>query len=152
MVGENNLSQTAQVRVSRNDNQIASCQIDSNIEGKWLHIRIVGDTTYLTYGDLKFQNSALPDFAEISEEIQGLMPEGGLDLTGIVPQAYLDLFTKLDLNAIANSIQSMELTGDNLNVKLKIGDDIITMNVGRVGGQLSAPPQRRYFAGQQSKH
>ncbi len=136
MVGENNLSQTAQVRVSRNDNQIASCQIDSNIEGKWLHIRIVGDTTYLTYGDLKFKFSTT-DFAEISEEIQGLMPEGGLDLTGIVPQAYLDLFTKLDLNAIANSIQSMELTGDNLNVKLKIGDDIITMNVGRVGGQLS---------------
>lgn len=136
MVGENNLSQTAQVRVSRNDNQIASCQIDSNIEGKWLHIRIVGDTTYLTYGDLKFKFSTT-DFTEISEELQRLMPEGGLDLTGIVPQAYLDLFTKLDLNAIAGSIQSMELTDDNLSVKLKIGDDVITMNVGRVGGQLS---------------
>lgn len=136
MVGDNNLNQTAQVRVSRSDNGIASAQIDANIQGKWLHIRIVGDTTYLTYGDLKFQFST-GDFAAISEELKGLLPEEGLDLSALIPQAYLDLFTKLDLNALANSIQSLELTDDNLSLKMKVGDDLITANVGRVGGQLT---------------
>ncbi len=136
MDGKNTLHQNVSVRVSRHNTELASCLIDANINGKWLHVRIVGDTTYLSYGDLKFMFQTR-DIDEIIQEVSKVIPPDMLDLSTILPKAYLDLFTNLDLNAIANSIQSMEMSGDNLSLKMKVGDDLIHAQVGRVGGQLS---------------
>ena len=136
VAGALNLKQSAEVRVTRTSRGV-NLQVDSNLNGKWLHVKVVEGNAYISYGNLKFLLRT-DDIAAISEQIQRFLPETGFDLSAVLPQSYVDLFTNLDVQALVNCLKSIELSEGNLNVQLQIGEDPISIHVGAAGDMLSS--------------
>ncbi len=97
--GKMNINQTAHVQLVLNKDENGAVQgadvhATAEIEGRTLSIKVLGNMTYIQYGDMKLKLNS-NDIETIMTRLREILPEGtlgeGADLSAMLPAAYLEL-------------------------------------------------------------
>ena len=97
--GKMNINQTAHVQLVLNKDENGAVQgadvhATAEIEGRTLSIKVLGNMTYIQYGDMKLKLNS-NDIDTIMTRLREILPEGtlgeGADLSAMLPAAYLEL-------------------------------------------------------------
>ena len=151
--GEQNLTQTAKVKLSRSDNGMNG-EVETMIAGQLLDVKLIDEITYVEYGDIKVKFN-IADIETILNGIKEILPQDAknFDISGLLPQAYIDAYDQLGINDMVNAIQSNSITLDGLQPIFELVGQIqtfeldangaaVTLNFG--GDTISVSAKRSY--------
>ena len=137
LVGEPNVTQNAYVKLMRTNNGV-NAQVDTDILGQHLTIRLVNGMAYVDYGNLKISLNTT-DMDEISKELQSILPAAasGFALTDILPQSYLDLFANPDVESLVRNMTPIKVQGNTVSLGFRIGNDTVRFSATKKGNILT---------------
>ena len=149
--GEQNLTQTAKVKLSRSDNGMNG-EVETMIAGQLLDVKLIDGITYVEYGSIKVKFN-LADMETIISGIKEILPQDAqnFDISALLPQSYIDAYEQLGINDMVNAFQSNNITLESLQpifalvgqietfdldangaaVTLNFGEDTISMTANR---------------------
>ena len=133
LTGEPNITQNAYVKMVRTNSGI-NAQVDTDILGQHLTVRLVNGMAYVDYGNLKVSLNTT-DMDEISKELQSILPAaaGDFSLTDILPQAYLDLFANPDIESLVRNMTPIQVQGNTVSLGFRIGNDTVRFSATKKG-------------------
>lgn len=137
LTGEPNVTQHAYVKMVRTKTGV-NAQVDTDILGQHLTVRLVNGMAYADYGNLKISLNTT-DMDEISKALQSILPvaAGSFSLTDILPQAYLDLFENPDIESLVRNMTPIKVQGNTVSLGFRIGNDTIRFSATKKGNILS---------------
>ena len=112
--GEQNLTQTAKVKLSRSDNGMNG-EVETMIAGQLLDVKLIDGITYVEYGNIKVKFN-LADMETIISGIQEILPQDAqnFDISALLPQSYIDAYEQLGINDMVTAFQSNNITLESL--------------------------------------
>lgn len=137
LTGEPNITQNAYVKMVRTNSGI-NAQVDTDILGQHLTVRLVNGMAYVDYGNLKVSLNTT-DMDEISKELQSILPAaaGDFSLTDILPQAYLDLFANPDIESLVRNMTPIQVQGNTVSLGFRIRNDTVRFFATKKGNILT---------------
>ena len=135
--GEQNLTQTAKVKLSRSDNGMNG-EVETMIAGQLLDVKLIDGITYVEYGNIKVKFN-LADMETIISGIQEILPQDAqnFDISALLPQSYIDAYEQLGINDMVTAFQSNNITLESLQPIFALVGQIETFDLDANGAAVT---------------
>ena len=135
--GEQNLTQTAKVKLSRSDNGMNG-EVETMIAGQLLDVKLIDGITYVEYGNIKVKFN-LDDMETIISGIKEMLPQDAqdFDISALLPQSYIDAYEQLGINDMVTAFQSNNITLESLQPIFALVGQIETFDLNANGAAIT---------------